>query len=175
MAWMISVNGFIVDALLHAVRGPGGGQAAWVDPGPPRARGNGGSNEMIRRDDGDVGTTSNRYCERVGLVSVPCVEDVLDRDDVNLFHRMVVALLARGRPMTVEEIAERLAEAGAIARSGDLVLSLKKAWHGREPVCRDPDGRLGLNLSSSELDLPEGRRRPSMEQRTCPERSRWTT
>jgi hypothetical protein len=64
---------------------------------------------------------------------------------------MVVALLERGRPMTVEEIAERLTEAGAVARSGDMVLALKRAWHGREPVYRDPRGGLGLNLLSSQL------------------------
>ena len=44
-----------------------------------------------------------------------------------------MALLERGRPMTVEEIAERLTESGAVVRSGDMVLALKKAWHGREP------------------------------------------
>ena len=107
---------------------------------------------MSRGADIDLGTTGNRYCERVGLASVPCVEDVLDRDEVSLFHLMVVALLERGRPMTVEQIAERLTEAGAVARSGDMVLALKRAWHGREPVFRDPRGGLGLNLSSSELD-----------------------
>jgi len=107
---------------------------------------------MTRGADSDLGTTGNRYCERVGLASVPCVEDVLDRDEVSLFHLMVVALLERGRPMTVEQIAERLTEAGAVARSGDMVLALKRAWHGREPVFRDPRGGLGLNLSSSELD-----------------------
>ncbi len=85
---------------------------------------------MIHGGDSDAGTTSNRYCERVGLASVPRVEDVLDRDEVTLFHLMVVALLERGRPMTVEEIAERLTEAGAVARSGDMVLSLKKAAEG---------------------------------------------
>lgn len=106
---------------------------------------------MIRCGDGDLGTIGNRYCARVGLVSVPCVEDALGRRDVTLFHLMVVALLERGRPMTVEEIAERLTEAGAVARSGDMVQALKRAWHGREPVCRDPRGGLGLNLLSSQL------------------------
>ncbi|MDP3909578.1 MAG: hypothetical protein Q8Q14_04235 [Gemmatimonadales bacterium] len=108
---------------------------------------------MIRSGEGgDVSTTGNRYCERAGLSSVPRVQDVLARDEVNLFHAMVVALLERGGPMTVEQIAQRLTGAGAIAGSGDMVLSLKRAWHGRDPVYRDPDGRLGLNLSSSELD-----------------------
>jgi hypothetical protein len=108
---------------------------------------------MIRAGEGDdAGTMGNRYCERVGLTSVPRVEDVLSRNEVNLFHLMVVALLERGGPMAVEEIAERLTGAGSIAGSGDMALSLKRAWHGREPVFRGPDGRLGLNLSSSELD-----------------------
>lgn len=105
-----------------------------------------------RGEEGDVSTRGNRYCERIGLLGVPRVQDVLGRDEMNLFHLMVVTLLERGGPMTVEEIAERLTDAGAIAGSGDMVLSLKKAWHGREPVHRDPDGRLALNLSSSELD-----------------------
>lgn len=108
---------------------------------------------MIRAGEGgDAGTMGNRYCERVGLTSVPRVEDVLSRNEVNLFHLMVVALLERGGPMAVEEIAERLTGAGSVAGSGDMALSLKRAWHGREPVFRGPDGRLGLNLSSSELD-----------------------
>lgn len=105
-----------------------------------------------RGDSGSAGMPGNRYCERIGLASVPRVEDVAHRADVNLFHLMVVALLERGGPMTVEEIAERLTDAGVVAGSGDMALSLKKAWHGREPVYRGPDGRLGLNLSSSELD-----------------------
>jgi hypothetical protein len=110
---------------------------------------------VIKRGEGISGTSGNRYCERVGLESVPRVEDVLDkkRATVNLFRLMVVALLERGGPMSVEEIAARLTKAGAIAPSGDMVLSLTKAWHGHEPVRRNPDGRLGLNLSSSELGM----------------------
>ena len=33
-----------------------------------------------------------------------------------------------------------------------MAYSLKKAWHGMEPVYRDSEGRLGLNLSSPELN-----------------------
>lgn len=106
---------------------------------------------MHRGKDGDASATGNRYCERAGLTSVPRVEDALVRGTANLFQLMVVALLERGGPMTVEEIADRLTDAGAVAGTGDMVLSLKKAWHGREPVFRDPDGRLAINLSSPEL------------------------
>lgn len=81
---------------------------------------------MIRAGEGrDAGTMGNRYCERVGLSSVPRVEDVLGRNEVNLFRLIVVALLERRGPMAVEEIAERLTDAGAIAESGDMVLSLR--------------------------------------------------
>src|SRR6266540_5896429 len=114
-----------------------------------------GARTMIRG--GDASTMGNRYCERLGLASVPRVEDVLGRDKVNLFHLMVVALLERGGPMAVEEIAERLTDAGATAESGDTALSIKKAWHGREPVYRDPDGRLGLNLSAPAAALAPAR------------------
>ncbi len=31
----------------------------------------------------------NRYCERVGLTSVPRVEDALGRDEVNLLHLVI--------------------------------------------------------------------------------------
>ncbi len=82
---------------------------------------------MTRGADSDLGTTGNRYCERVGLASMPCVEDVLDRDEVSLFHLMVVALLERGRPMTVEQIAERLNE-GARSPEGATW-----CWHSRGP------------------------------------------
>ena len=71
---------------------------------------------MIESGDGNVGntsTTTNRYRERAGLTVVPRVEDVLARDGVKLFHVMVVTLLERGGPMTCEEIAGRLTDAGA--------------------------------------------------------------
>lgn len=103
------------------------------------------------RGDSGAASMSNRYCERAGLQATPCVEEVLASIEGNLLMWMVVALLERGSPMTVEEMAERLTRAGVVPRSGDMVLSLKKAWHGREPIHRAPDGRLGLNLSSPEL------------------------
>lgn len=73
---------------------------------------------------------SNRYCERIGLASVPRVEAVLEQDldknDANLFRLMVVALLEHGRPMTVEEIAERLSRAGGSHGAATW------CWHSKE-------------------------------------------
>jgi hypothetical protein len=71
---------------------------------------------------------------------------------------MVVALLEHGQPMTLEQIVARLEGAGVRpgyggARSTDLADSLKKAWHGMDPVHRDAQGRYGVNLDSGELDL----------------------
>ncbi len=98
-----------------------------------------------------MGTVHNLYCERLGL-SIPRLEDVVGRKGVKLFHLMVVALLERGRPMGLADLAGRLRAAGIVAASGDLALSLKKAWHGTEPVYRHADGNFGLNLSSSALE-----------------------
>jgi hypothetical protein len=92
----------------------------------------------------------NRYCERLGI-SVPRVEDVAERGRAKLFHLMVVALLERGAPMTLDEIAERLEAAGVTAETGDVAYSLQKAWHGMEPVYRDTTGHFGLNLDAFDL------------------------
>lgn len=94
----------------------------------------------------------NPYCERLGI-AVPRLERLVGRREAGLFRLLVAALLERGGPMPLEEIADRLAAAGVSTPSGDLVLSLKKAWHGRDTVHRDPDDRLALNLDARELDF----------------------
>lgn len=71
---------------------------------------------------------------------------------MKLFHLMVVALLECGRPMGLGDLIVRLRAAGIVAASGDFALSLKKAWHGMEPIYRDAEGNFGLNLSSSALE-----------------------
>ncbi|AUX42473.1 uncharacterized protein SOCE26_039060 [Sorangium cellulosum] len=101
------------------------------------------------------GTTEppqNRYCERLGI-AVPRVEDVAAQGRAKLFHLMIVALLERGAPMMLDEIAERLDEAGVIAETGDLAGSLQRAWHGMEPVYRDGTGRFGLRLDAFALRI----------------------
>lgn len=98
-----------------------------------------------------MSTEHNLYCERLGL-PVPRLEDVVHRKQIRLFHLMVVALLERGRPMGLGDLAGRLNSAGVVAASGDLALSLTKAWHGSQPVYRDAEGNFGLNLSSAALE-----------------------
>jgi hypothetical protein len=94
----------------------------------------------------------NTYCQRLGI-SVPRVEVVAQIPEVRLFHLVVVALIERGGPMTVDEIAERLDRAALPARftTPDLAASVKKAWHGEPPLVRDGDDRLALDLLSSDL------------------------
>jgi len=94
----------------------------------------------------------NRYCERLGI-PVPRVEDVVERGTAKLFHLMVVALLERGAPMTLDEIAERLEAVGVVAETGDVAYSLQKAWHGMDPVYRDATGRFGLSLDAFNLRI----------------------
>ncbi|XXT22386.1 hypothetical protein WME94_12580 [Sorangium sp. So ce429] len=106
----------------------------------------------MARPDGAMSPAQNRYCERLGI-AVPRVEDVAGQGTAKLFHLMIVALLERGGPMTLDEIAERLGAAGVVAETGDLAHSLRKAWHGMAPVYRDATGHFGLNLDAFALRL----------------------
>lgn len=92
----------------------------------------------------------NRYCDALGI-PVPRVEEHLPGGVVKLFHTMAVALLEHGGPMSLEQIVERLAAAGLDTPSG-LRVSLLKAWHGRGPIVRDPDGSFGLALRHYSMD-----------------------
>ncbi|MEK7373067.1 MAG: hypothetical protein AAB265_16590, partial [candidate division NC10 bacterium] len=95
-----------------------------------------------------MSTTGNRYCERAGLTSVPRVQDVLGRDEVNLFHVMVVALLERGGPMTVEEMEGVLA--GMTRHRSHLAADRVRSW--RSPlVSLDESGRLRLDRGAPDL------------------------
>ena len=94
----------------------------------------------------------NPYCKRLGIAT-PRIERLVGHREAKLFRLLVAALLEHGGPMPLDEIADRLSAAGVSAPTGDLALSLKKAWHGRDTVHRDPDGRLALNLDARELDF----------------------
>ena len=94
-----------------------------------------------------MASESNNYCLRLNL-PVPRIEDFVGLREIKLFDLMVVALLEHGAPLPFELLAVHLVAAGAESPTGDMAYSLKKAWHGMEPLYRDSEGRLGLNLSS---------------------------
>ncbi|MBI4179150.1 hypothetical protein HY522_07000 [bacterium] len=96
--------------------------------------------------------SGNSYCEGLGI-PIPRVEDVMKVKGVILYHLMVVALLEKGGPLTLQDIVSRLSGAGVTSPIGNLSESILKSWHGRNPVFRDADGRFGLNLVSRELDF----------------------
>ena len=96
---------------------------------------------------------TNHYCDRLDL-PVPRLEEFVGRRDIKLFDLMVVALLEHGAPLSSELLAARLTAAGVEAATGDMAYSLKKAWHGMEPVYRDAEGRWGLNLSTIGIEIP---------------------
>jgi len=96
--------------------------------------------------------SSNAICSRLGI-PVPRLEDVLRaQPKTSLFRLMVLTLLERGEPMGLEAIADRMIDAGVDPPSGDMVLSLTKAWHGLAPVYRDRAGKMALDAGSQELD-----------------------
>ena len=57
-------------------------------------------------------TSSNAYCAVLGI-RAPRVEDARSSPDANYYSLLLVALLERGEPMTLEDVAVRLAAATA--------------------------------------------------------------
>lgn len=82
--------------------------------------------------------------------SAPDFDAALEAN-ANLFHLMVLALAEANRPLTMDEVCERLERAGVAREVDDLAYSLSKAWHGLEPVYKDPDGRYQLQRDSLRL------------------------
>ena len=56
-------------------------------------------------------STTNAYCEALGI-QVPRVEVARQSPDANYYALLIVALLERGEPITLQEAAKRLEEAG---------------------------------------------------------------
>jgi hypothetical protein len=83
-------------------------------------------------------TSSNPYCEAIGI-QPPRIEDALSSPDANYYGLLVVALLERGAPMTLEQAAVRFMEAGLAATAERALASLKKCKPARAPIYRDGD------------------------------------
>jgi hypothetical protein len=88
-------------------------------------------------EDAAVTSASNAYSAALGI-RVPRVEDAMSSADANYYSLLVVALLERGAPMTLDEVAVRFEEAG-VASARDALASLKRCKPARAPVYRDGD------------------------------------
>ena len=92
----------------------------------------------------------NRWCQVLGI-EVPRLESVKDHREANTYALLLVALLERGEPLTLVEVAQRLSEAGGGPR--DRVLrSLQRCKPGRAPVYREGD-RYHLDPHDEDLGL----------------------
>jgi len=58
-----------------------------------------------------VTSSTNPYCAALGI-PVPRIEDARSSPDANDYGLLLVALLERGGPLTLEEVASRFEEAG---------------------------------------------------------------
>lgn len=81
--------------------------------------------------------TTNPYCEALGI-QVPSLEVARGSPTANYYSLLIVALLERGEPITLEEAAKRFEEAG-VAPARRALASLKRCKPGRPPVYRNGD------------------------------------
>ena len=80
---------------------------------------------------------TNPYCAALGI-GIPNLEEAKDNRDANYFRLLIVVLLERGEPVTLQEAAQRLEEAG-VAPAAHALASLKRCKPGRAPIYRDGD------------------------------------
>jgi hypothetical protein len=93
---------------------------------------------------------TNPYCDPLGI-EVPRLEAVWDHQRATTFSLLIVALLERGGPMTLVEVAERFEQAG-VAPAGDALRALQRCRPARPPVWRDGD-HYALDPHDDDLDL----------------------
>src|SRR4051812_5251522 len=93
----------------------------------------------------------NRWCERLGIAP-PSLAVVVGHPEANVFALLIVTLLERGAPMTLREVAEALAAAGAYEAVEEAERALSRCRPARAPVYRD-EGRYALDPTDAELDL----------------------
>lgn len=93
---------------------------------------------------------SNPYCAALHL-PVPSLEAVKGRREAGTFAMLVVALLERGRPMTLAEVAARF-EAAGVMDAAHALRSLQRCRPARAPVYRSGE-HYELDVHDDELDL----------------------
>lgn len=94
--------------------------------------------------------TSNAYCAVLGI-PVPRIESARTSPDANYYGLLLVALLERGGPLTLDEAAVRFEEAG-VAPAPEALASLKRCKPARPPIYRDGD-HYTLDPHDDEADL----------------------
>jgi hypothetical protein len=97
-----------------------------------------------------VTSTTNAYCAAL-KIPVPRLEDALTSADANYYSLLLVALLERGGPMTLEDVASRFEKAG-VAPAREALASLKRCKPARPPIYRDGDS-YALDPHDDEADL----------------------
>ena len=97
-----------------------------------------------------VEPTTNAWCKPLGITA-PKLEVVAGHREANTFALLLVALLERGQPMTLAEVAARFEQAGIAERSRAL-FSLQRCKPGRPPVYREGD-LYHLDPHDEDLDL----------------------
>ncbi len=93
---------------------------------------------------------TNDWCASLGI-ECPRLEAVVSHPEANTYALLLVALLERGEPMTLAEVAARFARAG-VANESRALLSLQRCKPARPPVYRDGD-RYQLDPHDDDLDL----------------------
>ena len=92
---------------------------------------------------------TNPYCAALGI-GIPNLEEAKDNRDANYFRLLIVVLLERGEPVTLQEAAQRLEEVG-VAPAAHALASLKRCKPGRAPIYRDGDW-YALDPHDAEVD-----------------------
>jgi hypothetical protein len=95
-------------------------------------------------------STTNSYCEALGI-QVPDLETAKASRDANYYALLIVVLLERGKPVTLQEAAQRFEEAG-VSSAESALASLKRCRPGRSPIYRDGD-LYALDPHDAEADL----------------------
>lgn len=96
-------------------------------------------------------TASNTYCATLGI-SPPRIEEAKSSPDANYYSLLIIALLERGAPMTLEEAAARFAGAGVTSNADEALAALKRCKPARAPIYRDGDS-YALDPHDDEVDF----------------------
>lgn len=98
-----------------------------------------------------VNSIGNACCAALGI-RAPRIEDAKSSPDANYYSLLLVALLERGEPMTLEEVAVRFVAAGITPTADAALASLKRCKPARAPIYRD-GGHYALDLHDDEVSF----------------------